>query len=180
MIVLSPEQVRAARARVEESVRVASPEDPDSCWIGVGKPRPNGYVRIRFEGKLVYLHRLAYLVWRGPIKAKFDIRHQCGNRACARPEHLASGSRLATMTAAKKRGTLSRGLAHALHARGRGKKLDWEKVHEIRRRLAAGERASDVALDFHVDKSNVWAIGRQKIWRTGLAALLPVGRAARE
>jgi len=39
-----------------------------------------------------YLHRISYLVYKGPIEESEVIRHRCNNRACCNPDHLEPGS----------------------------------------------------------------------------------------
>lgn len=58
------------------------------CRIAKQRPRGDGYVRIRVNGKSVYAHRLAYEEVNGPIPDGFVIDHLCFNRACINPVHL--------------------------------------------------------------------------------------------
>lgn len=64
------------------------------CWVFRGSDNGNGYRRITIGTKAagdkrsVYVHRLAYEVWVGPIPEGMDIDHRCRNRACFRPDHL--------------------------------------------------------------------------------------------
>lgn len=59
--------------------------DPISgCWIWQGAISTSGY------GKAcgTYVHRLSYVVAKGPIPADTEIDHLCRNRLCFNPEHL--------------------------------------------------------------------------------------------
>ena len=52
----------------------------------------SGYpkVNIWMDGKqqTVSVHRLAYLLWKGPIRKGLVVAHNCHRTRCIRPEHL--------------------------------------------------------------------------------------------
>ena len=65
------------------------------CWVWTGKLQPNGYAMTflgsRAQGQRrsrVYVHRLAYELWRGPIPSGLDLDHLCRVRSCFNPAHL--------------------------------------------------------------------------------------------
>lgn len=74
-----PEGVRRLR---ERAVR-----DGD-CLRWTGLIRANGYGKISVQGRLVYVHRLAYEVAKGPIPDGLEIDHLCRVRDCINPDHL--------------------------------------------------------------------------------------------
>ena len=47
-----------------------------------------GYGQIRLDGKLFYVHRVAYTLYHGSIPKGLQIDHLCRNRKCFNPEHL--------------------------------------------------------------------------------------------
>lgn len=61
------------------------------CWIWTGSVKPGGYGQIA-EGpplnRVLYVHRAAWMLWRGEIPAGHVLHHQCGNKACFNPDHL--------------------------------------------------------------------------------------------
>jgi hypothetical protein len=59
-----------------------------NCIYLKNKPQKNGYVRIRYDGKRYYAHRLAYIQKIGPIKQGMEIDHLCKNKACVNVKHL--------------------------------------------------------------------------------------------
>lgn len=59
-----------------------------SCWIWQGRPRTEGYGVIYINGQLVYAHRQAWILARGPIPEGAQVRHLCRDRLCVRPDHL--------------------------------------------------------------------------------------------
>lgn len=66
------------------------------CWVWEGArvfqppPRPKGlgYGRFWYQGKRVYVHRLAFLLYIGDIPPKFEVDHRCRNTLCWNPAHL--------------------------------------------------------------------------------------------
>jgi hypothetical protein len=63
-------------------------EVKDGCWLWRSACSANGYGQIRYRGRQVLVHRLAYETFVGPIAPGQQIDHLCRNRACFNPEHL--------------------------------------------------------------------------------------------
>ena len=65
---------------------------PDGCWQWQGDVN-HGYGRVWWGGRCRFVHRLVLELHKGPPEEpNVYARHTCGNRACARPEHLYWGS----------------------------------------------------------------------------------------
>lgn len=73
---------------------------PDECWPHKNKPVPGGYVQVRFDGRRVYAHVLAYELTNGPVPDGHDLDHtchgadrscnlgdECPHRRCCNPAH---------------------------------------------------------------------------------------------
>lgn len=78
---LTPKRIAAFWAKVEKT---------ESCWIWRGSLNKFGYG----DAKLGYsrhfrAHRLSWMLLRGPIPAGMQVHHECFNRACVNPDHLA-------------------------------------------------------------------------------------------
>ena len=58
------------------------------CYIWSGAISTNGYGAFRINGITKPVHRVAYLLFNGPIPEGLHIDHTCNNRLCCNHEHL--------------------------------------------------------------------------------------------
>jgi hypothetical protein len=59
------------------------------CWDWQGYICKKGYGRFWVSGRSCKMsHRVAYVLFKGPIKANRVIDHTCGNKICVNPNHL--------------------------------------------------------------------------------------------
>lgn len=79
----------SARAQVAFWSRVDTTGD---CWEWQGARDRKGYgwVNCKVDGawRTFYTHRLAWLLLVGEIAPGLTLDHQCGNHACANPDHM--------------------------------------------------------------------------------------------
>lgn len=78
-------------ARPEPQIRFWSKVNKDTdhaCWIWKAGVNNKGYGQFWFEGKLIYAHRVAYELTKGPIPEGLTIDHLCRNRVCVNPDHM--------------------------------------------------------------------------------------------
>lgn len=71
--------------RIFTNIRVV-----DGCWEWCGYRIPQGYGRMRLNGREILLHRLLY-AWAVeplPLGNALCLDHLCRNRACCNPSHL--------------------------------------------------------------------------------------------
>jgi hypothetical protein len=57
------------------------------CWEWTAAKDRRGYGRFRWQGRVVFSHRLAYELLVAPATG-LDIDHLCRNPGCCNPEHL--------------------------------------------------------------------------------------------
>ncbi len=71
--------------RLISYIRVA----PNGCWIWTGaRNRENGYGQLGDQGKVLYVHRLTFELFRGPIPPGTVLDHCCAAPGCCNPFHL--------------------------------------------------------------------------------------------
>lgn len=60
------------------------------CWVWMGgdNGKPDAHGRTKYRGTMVYVHRLAYTLAKGPIPSKRVVDHLCRVRLCCNPDHL--------------------------------------------------------------------------------------------
>lgn len=80
---------RVVRNRILGRIRIC----PDTgCWIWQGAKNGAGYGHLGHRGKTLLAHRVSYEAFIGPIPTGALLRHNCDNRACCCPQHLAPGT----------------------------------------------------------------------------------------
>lgn len=122
-----------------------------------------GYGHVRFGGRVVRAHRLAYAQAHGLSLSDIAgvvIRHACDNPACVNPDHLLPGSHTDNMRDMRDRGRNRQPKGE----RNAKAKLTEANVSEIRRRIAGGETNQAIAKDYGVSPSQISRINTRKIW----------------
>ena len=131
---------------------------PDACWIWQGRVSRR-YGVISMNDHPTRAHRAAWMLTRGAIPAGLVVRHDCDQPLCCNPRHL----RLGTVTD-NNRDCVLRG-RQARGERVAGARLTEANVKDIRRRLLAREKRSDIAAGFGIAQATVYAIQSGRIWK---------------
>lgn len=158
--------IKILQTNIPDNFTTVSPnflgEIQDSgCIIFQGSKDGPGYGRYLKNGKsksvtrAVLAEKLGY-----ELPASMDACHTCDNPSCINPEHLWAGTRTQNLLDASKKGR-TQGKSHPLS----NAKLDWEKVREIRQKLAAGKRMKDVAQEYSVDRKTIHDIKYHVTWK---------------
>lgn len=62
------------------------------CHLWLGNPTNRGYGQIKKLGRSFAAHRVAWLVFRGPIPDGLCVMHKCDTPTCVNPDHLRLGT----------------------------------------------------------------------------------------
>jgi transposase len=77
----------------ERFLRNVDKNGQNGCHIWKGSIIPiSGYGRMKVNGKAIRAHRLAYVLFKGPISEDKIIMHKCNNVLCVNPDHLKEGT----------------------------------------------------------------------------------------
>lgn len=69
------------------------PEPNTGCWLWEGAANAKGYGQVWQDGdKIIFAHRLSYIVSKGPIAPKMVVCHRCDFPPCVNPDHLFLGT----------------------------------------------------------------------------------------
>jgi len=62
------------------------------CLLYTGYVRPDGYIQVRYKGKMTLIHRVAFQIVYGPIPKGMTVCHGCDVPHCVNPLHLFLGT----------------------------------------------------------------------------------------
>ncbi len=134
--------------------------DDNGCWIPNRVQNPNGYVKVKRDGKQVSLHRYMYIKHHGPIPDDMVIMHTCDNKPCSNPDHLICGTQKDNIQDSLKKGRKPVGEKHW------NSKITTEQVVEIKRLLQQGYyNCREIAEVLNVGYFTIKDIKRKKTWK---------------
>lgn len=77
----------------ERFMRNIDKNGQNGCHIWKGSVIPiSGYGRMKIDGKATRAHRIAYVLFKGPISEDKIIMHSCNNKLCVNSDHLKEGT----------------------------------------------------------------------------------------
>lgn len=137
--------------------------DPEECWIWTGAKNSKGYGQATYRGKVIYSHRLIWILLFGSIPDELEVCHKCDNPSCVRPNHLFSGTRSDNMSDAGRKGHMARDTKGSKHPMTN---LTETKVVEIRRRYAlGGVTYRELAFEYDTGWTTIQKIITRKTWQ---------------
>lgn len=114
------------------------------CWEWQGGLTEKGYAQIRICGKRVYVHRLLFTYYNGPILAGMFICHSCDNPKCCNPKHLFQGTQKDNI-----RDMLNKNRG------AKTEKIDEDTMTKIINLVNSGVSTSKIAREFNVSPITV-------------------------
>ena len=132
--------------------RVDKTSDPQGCWLWTGNIKNDGYGFMKWSGKAITAHRLAYLLSGHTIPEGLCLAHSehcIGKRHCCNPAHLTPKTTRENALDMHRDGTMIC-------------KLSPEQVLDIRSRVGQTQRA--MAEEFGVDYTTIYKIIHNKRW----------------
>lgn len=131
----------------------------DTCWLWTAATQRDGYGHFHVNRKGVVAHRYSYELVHGPIPEGLVLLHTCDVRACVNPAHLKLGTQKDNILDAVAKGR------HCHGETSGNAKYTLAQITEVRRLLALGVSAKEVAFLTGVKKTTVYDISYNRSWR---------------
>ena len=143
--------------------KVARSADLNACWPWTGAiTAQHGYGNLRWQGRYVSAHRVAWMVQNGAIPAGMCVLHKCDNRPCCNPRHLFLGTKLDNNRDKTNKGRQSRG-EKAHHAKL--KEQDARMIRALYKKFSPRKSNSkELSARFGVSRGTVNQIARGDRW----------------
>ena len=132
---------------------------PDECWPWLGCKNRLGYGNVKWGASSQLAHRVAWMLWQGPIADGLCVLHRCDNPPCCNPFHLWTGTRADNNRDREEKG-------RAAHPKGSKNGLAKLTESESREIFSLRGKATQRVLGarFGVSKHAVWLIHNGKTW----------------
>ena len=126
------------------------------CWLLTGCCVKDGYGYFRTEEKMMYAHRVSWLLADNTIPDGLIVRHKCLSKNCVNPRHLETGTNKQNSADRLRDGT------HQIGERNPSVKLTAEQVLQIRARSTENQRL--LGEEFGVKQAAISKIILRKTW----------------
>lgn len=133
----------------------------EGCWDWNGTAHHSGYINLKYDGQRIGLHRISWMIHKGPIPDDLWVLHHCDNRRCSNPEHLYLGTPINNVQDREQR---SKGFQ--LRGSGHHRAIFTEKnVREIKKLLNLGVNISKLAKKFNCSPASLKYIKYEGGWK---------------
>ncbi len=132
---------------------------PDECWEWTGAISEDGYGRFLFDGKNRNAHRIAYILFIGPLANSAElVCHHCDNRRCVNQFHLFKGSNKDNMRDCSLKGRRP-------DVKGEANPRSKLTVSDVIDILNSNESGLSLASKYRVGSTTIYDIRNRRNWR---------------
>lgn len=128
------------------------------CRIWTGAIGRDGYGHMKWRGKVIGAHRMAWVSANGPIPAGVDVCHKCDVRPCIEPTHMFLGNASDNACDMVAKGRWGGPIGETHHKA----KLTEADVRKIR---SMGGSQYAIAAQFGVSQVLIGKIINRKLWK---------------
>lgn len=132
------------------------------CWLWQGNFYNNGYGRISYQNRQRLVHRLMYALEVGQIPSGKVVMHQCDNKACVNPKHLALGSQADNLLDMHRKG---RWYADRRGSHNGRSKITEDQVREIRDLRIKGLTCPQISMALKIPLGTVESVASNRTWK---------------
>ena len=129
------------------------------CILWTGYTNPWGYGRVRFHGRMLRTHQVAWELTKDPIPFDLCVLHKCDNPPCVNPDHLFLGTQADNVADRERKGRTACG------ERMPNAKLSSDAVREIHSASKKGSSRVSLARRFGVSPQRISEVALGKAWR---------------
>lgn len=156
-----PELIKALTERFWSYVDKKSNND---CWMWKGYVQKDGkgYGVFQVCKRPRKVHRISYVIYKGPIPEGMEVMHQCpngDNKLCVNPNHLELGTKEEHIIDRVKKGQSPKG------ARNVKAKLTEEQVLDIRYLREKGVQLKCICKLYKMSQPQITSIIRRNTWK---------------
>lgn len=137
-------------------IRKRKPRGRERCWNWQAHTIRGGYGGFNLGSRHVGAHRVAYMLEHGEIPDGKIVLHLCHNPACVSPHHLVAGTHADN----------ARMKIEAGRQGSRERKMNADKVRDLRRLRDAGWTYDALAARFNISYQNARAIALGFTWQS--------------